>query len=198
MGEGVRGEGEGEGYRPFGVGAAIGAKPDGGDRCGIARLEGTFQMLLAPLDGGRATEDGSVRLDGPLDEGMAICEGRGTEREPLDRAAGRQMCSPSEERGIGAAHDEQVTVGRTTEARSISWDRGARRDIAGRIESSVCQRTIILVQCLTLGGDGCSRIERSATRRESLGKVITASSGRKKSETKRNKGVYKNGKVRDR
>ena len=30
---------------------------------------------------------------------------------------------------MGAAHDEQVTVGRITDARSISWGRGAKRDM---------------------------------------------------------------------
>jgi hypothetical protein len=38
------------------------------------------------------------------------------------------MCSPIEERGMGALQDEQVMVGRTIEARS-SVGRGARRDM---------------------------------------------------------------------
>ena len=42
--------------------------------------------------------------------------------------AGAQMCSPSELSGMGAAHDEQVTVGRMTEARS-SMRFGTRSDI---------------------------------------------------------------------
>lgn len=63
--------------------------------------------------------DGSGRLEGPLDDGMAIRDERGCPRDPLALAAGWQMCSPREERGIGAAQEEQVTVGRMTEARSI-------------------------------------------------------------------------------
>lgn len=58
---------------------------------------------------------------------MVSCGGRGIMRGAAD-CAGRQTCSPIDERGMGAPHDEQVMEGRTTEARS-SAGRGARRDM---------------------------------------------------------------------
>ena len=57
---------------------------------------------------------------------MAICEAGA---EPMTRAEGRHIWSPREESGMGAPHEEHVTVGRTTEARSICCGRGARSDI---------------------------------------------------------------------
>jgi hypothetical protein len=46
--------------------------------------------------------------------------------------AGAQTCSPSELRGISDAHELHLTVGRTTEARSMAaGGRWARRDMGG-------------------------------------------------------------------
>lgn len=70
--------------------------------------------------------------------GMVSCVGRGPGLDPLAREdedeedAGRQTCSPSELSGIGAAHDEQVTVGKRTEARSDSTGRGIASDMLSK------------------------------------------------------------------
>lgn len=64
-----------------------------------------------------------------VEGGMVICEGLDPDRSPLDFDAGRQMCSPREERGMGSAQEEQVTVGKATEARSMCGDRAVKVDM---------------------------------------------------------------------
>lgn len=58
---------------------------------------------------------------------MAICDGRGAEREPMERDTGLQIWSPRDDNAMESPHVEQVTVGNKTDARSSI--RGATRDM---------------------------------------------------------------------
>lgn len=72
--------------------------------------------------GARSSEEGPRQDpadDAALGVGMAICEGRGMDRFWVDREAGRQICSPSDERGIESEHEVHLTLGKATDARSI-------------------------------------------------------------------------------
>jgi len=85
----------------------------------------------------------SKEEDGPLGRrllfdavgvGIAICDGRGAERLAIDREGGRQMWSPSEERGMESEQEEHLTLGRATDARSMLPDRTASM-LCGRASS---------------------------------------------------------------
>ena len=81
----------------------------------------------AGLGGARSSEDGPFQdpVEDDMDGvGIAICDGLGAFLLPI-LLAGRQICSPRVDSGMESEHEEQVTEGSTTEARSISCGRVA-------------------------------------------------------------------------
>ena len=125
-----------------------------GERLAGERVEGEDRALLGPAKGGRGgfVSMGEGPLLGPEEAmgGMVICVGRcaglcpdreaEADAEVEAVAAGRQICSPIEERGIGSPHDEQVIVGRATDARSCVG-RTARRDMSEEVELNAARRS---------------------------------------------------------
>ena len=93
--------------------------------------KGRELLLALELELGSERPKGDDPANGDLAvglvEGIESWEGRGTAREPVARLGGRQTWSPSELRGMGAEHDEQVTVGSMTDARSVG--RGIESDM---------------------------------------------------------------------